>query len=118
MQYPDTARALLRMAKTARKRKAGLTVVTQDVPDVLASDFGEPIVTNAALQILMRQASQAMPRLAQLFNLTETEQAWLLNARPGEGLLLAQGKRAPFFLSASEEEARLIKQGESRGRTA
>ena len=118
MQYPDTARALLRIAKTARKRRAGLTVVTQDVPDVLASDFGEPIVTNAALQILMRQASQAMPRLAQLFNLTETEQAWLLNARPGEGLLLAQGKRAPFFLPASEEEARLIKQGESRGRRA
>jgi TraG P-loop domain/Helicase HerA, central domain len=118
MQYPDTARALLRIAKTARKRKTGLTVVTQDVPDVLASDFGEPIVTNAAVQVLMRQASQAMPRLAKLCNLTETEQAWLLNARPGEGLLLAQGKRVPFFLTASEEEARLIKQGEGRGRTA
>jgi hypothetical protein len=118
MQYPDTARALLRIAKTARKRKTGLTVVTQDVPDVLASDFGEPIVTNAAVQVLMRQAPQAMPRLAKLFNLTEAEQAWLLNARPGEGLLLAQGKRVPFFLPASEEEARLIKQGESRGGTA
>jgi hypothetical protein len=118
MQYPDTARALLRIVKTARKRRTGLTVVTQDVPDVLASDYGEPIVTNAAVQVLMRQAPQAMARLTKLFGLTETEQAWLLNARPGEGLLLARGKRVPFFLPASEEEMRMIKHGESRGRGA
>jgi hypothetical protein len=118
MQYADTARALLRLAKTARKRRAGLTVVTQDVPDVLASDFGEPIVTNAAVQVLMRQAPQAMPRLAGLFKLTDAEQSWLLNARPGEGLLLAQGKRVPFSMPASEEETRLIKSGESRSDTA
>ncbi|TMC10393.1 MAG: DUF87 domain-containing protein [Chloroflexi bacterium] len=115
MQYPDTARALLRIVKTARKRRTGLTVVTQDVPDVLASDYGEPIVTNAAVQVLMRQAPQAMARLTKLFGLTETEQAWLLNARPGEGLLLARGKRVPFFLPATEEEMRMIKHGESRG---
>jgi hypothetical protein len=115
MQYEDSARALLRIVKTARKRRTGLTVVTQDVPDVLASEYGEPIVTNAAMQVLMRQAPQAMPRLVKLFNLTEAEQAWLLNARPGEGLLLARGKRVPFFLPASEEEMRLIKQGENRG---
>jgi hypothetical protein len=90
-------------------------VVTQDVPDVLASEYGEPIVTNAAMQVLMRQAPQAMPRLVKLFNLTEAEQAWLLNARPGEGLLLARGKRVPFFLPASEEETRLIRLGENRG---
>lgn len=56
-----------------------------------------------------------MGRLTKLFGLTETEQAWLLNARPGEGLLLARGKRVPFFQPASEEEMRMIKDGESRG---
>ena len=108
MQYPDTARFLFRLAKTARKRRAGLTLVTQDVGDVLGSPLGEPVVTNSALQVLMKQSPQAMPQVAQLFRLTPAEQSWLLNARPGEGLLLASAKRVPFQAIASDEEARLI----------
>jgi type IV secretory pathway VirB4 component len=112
MQYPDTARFLFRLAKTARKRRAGLTLVTQDVTDVLESPLGEPVITNSALQVLMKQAPQAIPRLAGLFRLTPAEQSWLLNARPGEGLLLAAGKRVPFEVVASEAEARLIREAE------
>ena len=108
MQYPDTARFLQRLAKTARKRRAGLTLITQDVADVLANPIGEAVVTNAAVQILMRQAVQAMPRLAELFRLTQAEQSWLLNAQQGEGLLLAMGKRVPFKAVSSDAEAALI----------
>lgn len=108
MRYPDTARFVFRLVKTARKRNAGLTLVTQDVSDVLSSPFGESVVTNSALQVLMRQAAQAIPQLAELFRLTPAEQSWLLNARPGEGLLMTQGKRVPFQVIASSEEARLI----------
>jgi hypothetical protein len=108
MQYPDTARFLQRLAKTARKRRAGLTLITQDVADVLANPVGEAVVTNAAVQILMRQAVQAMPRLAELFQLTRAEQSWLLNAQQGEGLLLAMGKRVPFKAVSSDVEAALI----------
>jgi TraG P-loop domain/Helicase HerA, central domain len=118
MQYPDTARFLFRLAKTARKRNAGLTLVTQDVTDVLESPLGEAIVTNAALQVLMKQAPQAMPRLAKLFQLTQPEQSWLLTARQGEGLMLAQGKRVPFQVAASDEEVRLIRAGEQRRQAA
>jgi hypothetical protein len=108
MRYPDTARYVFRLVKTARKRRAGLTLVTQDVSDVLSSPFGESVVTNSALQVLMRQAPQAIPKLAELFRLTPAEQSWLLNAQPGEGLLMTQGKRVPFQVIASGEEARLI----------
>ncbi len=108
MQYPDTARFLFRLAKTARKRRAGFTLVTQDVTDVLDSLLGEPLVTNSALQVLMKQSPLAIPRLAELFRLTSAEQSWLLNAQPGEGLLLAAAKRVPFQVVASEEEVRLI----------
>jgi type IV secretory pathway VirB4 component len=118
MQYPDTARFLFRLAKTARKRRAGLTLVTQDVTDVLESPLGEPIVTNAAFQVLMKQAPQALERLVKLFQLTSAEQSWLLNARQGEGLILAQGKRVPFQLLASDEETRLIRTGEPQSSAA
>jgi hypothetical protein len=108
MRHPDTAAFLFRLVKTARKRRAGLTLVTQDVGDVLSSPDGEAVIANAALQILMKQAPQAMPRLAELFRLTRAEQTWLLNAQRGDGLLVAQGRRVPFHVVASEEEARLI----------
>ena len=108
MRHPDTAAFLFRLVKTARKRRAGLTLITQDVSDVLGSADGEAVIANAALQILMRQAPQAMPRLAELFRLTRAEQSWLLGAARGEGLLVAQGKRVPFEVLATAEEARLI----------
>jgi type IV secretory pathway VirB4 component len=118
MQYPDTARFIHRLVKTARKRHAGLTLVTQDVADLLSSPLGEAVITNSALQILMKQAPQALPRLAELFRLTPTEQSWLLNARRGDGLLLAQGKRVPFQVVASQEETRLIEGRTRRGAAA
>lgn len=108
MRHPDTAAFLFRLVKTSRKRHAGLTLITQDVGDVLASPDGEPVIANAALQILMKQAPQAMPRLAELFRLTPSEQSWLLNAQRGEGLLVVRGKRVPFQVIASREESRLI----------
>ncbi|MHB8588100.1 MAG: TraG/VirB4 family ATPase [Candidatus Dormibacteraceae bacterium] len=108
MRHADTAAHLFRLTKTVRKRNAGLTVVTQDVGDVLARREGEALIANSALQILMKQAPQAMPRLAELFRLTPAEQSWLLNARRGEALMVAQGKRVPFEVVASEEELRLI----------
>ncbi len=108
MRHADTAAFLFRLVKTARKRRAGLTLVTQDVGDVLSSNDGEAVITNSAVQILMKQAPQAMPRLAELFRLTRAEQVWLLNAQQGEGLLVAQGRRVPLKVVATEEEARLI----------
>jgi type IV secretory pathway VirB4 component len=108
MRHPDTAAFLFRLVKTARKRRAGLTLVTQDVGDVLNNPDGEAIITNSALQILMKQAPQAMPRLADLFRLTGAEQSWLLNAQQGDGLLVAQGRRVPLKVLATAEESRLI----------
>jgi hypothetical protein len=108
MRHPDTASFLFRLAKTARKRHAGLTLITQDVSDVLARPEGEAMIANSALQILMKQAPQAMPRLAELFRLTPAEQSWLLNAQRGEALMVAQGRRVPFQVVPTDEEARLI----------
>ena len=60
MREPEGARFLFRMAKSARKHWCGLTVVTQDAADLLGSPLGQAIVANAATQILLRQAPQAI----------------------------------------------------------
>ncbi len=56
----------------------------------------------------MKQAPQAMPRLGELFRLTRAEHSYLVNAQQGEGLLIAQGRRVPLEVVATDEEARLI----------
>ena len=109
MRFAQTAGFVQELAKTLRKRHAGLVLITQDISDVLSTPVGEAVVTSAASQVLMRQAPQAMPRLAQLFNLTPAEQSWLLTAQPGEGLLLAGDRRVPFRSVASQVEDAIIR---------
>jgi hypothetical protein len=111
----EGARFLFRMAKAARKRATGLTVVTQDAADVLGSDLGLAVVSNAATQVLMRQAPQAIDAVAAAFRLTAGEARMLLNAPQGEGLLVVGHTRIPFRAIASPAEAAVCRTGLSTG---
>jgi type IV secretory pathway VirB4 component len=102
---------LFKMAKAARKRHAGLAVVTQDAADVLGTERGQAVVANSATQILMRQAPQAIDRVADAFGLTDTERHLLLSARRGEALLVAGSHRVQFEVVASAEEHTLAGTG-------
>ncbi len=107
----EGARFLFRMAKAARKRSTGLTVVTQDAADVLGTDLGLAVVSNAATQILMRQAPQAIDAVTTAFGLTVGEARLLLNAPQGEGLLIAGNTRIGFRAVASAAEANVAQTG-------
>jgi type IV secretory pathway VirB4 component len=90
--------------KSARKHGAGLTVITQDAADVLGSDLGRAVVANAATQILLRQAPQALDQITEAFALTEGERQLLASARRGQGLLAAGADRVAFDVVASPQE--------------
>lgn len=109
MQDRAGAEFLFRMAKSARKYWAGLTVATQDVGDVLGSDLGKAIISNAATQILLRQAPQAIDTIADAFHLSAGEKQFLVSAERGHGLLLANAHRAGFAAIASEIEDELCR---------
>jgi type IV secretory pathway VirB4 component len=100
----EGAAFLYRMAKAARKRATGLTVVTQDAADVLGTDLGQAVVANAATQILLRQAPQAIDAVTAAFGLTPAEARLLVNAPRGDGLLLSGTTRIPFHAVASPTE--------------
>jgi type IV secretory pathway VirB4 component len=109
MRDDHGARFLHRMAKSSRKHWAGLSVITQDTPDLLATDLGRAVVANAATQILLRQAPQAIDAVTDAFRLSAGEAAYLLAAGKGEALLCAgPGRRAAFTAIASDVEHRLI----------
>jgi hypothetical protein len=108
MRDPEGAKFLFRMAKAARKHWAGLTVVTQDAGDLLDSELGKAVVANAATQILLRQSPQAIDAVAGAFGLSEGEQAFLLSAPRGQGLLAGGTDRVAFTVLASDDEDRLV----------
>ena len=107
LQRPDAARWLARLARSGRRHWTGLTLATQDVDDVLGTELGRAVVTNAATQILLRQAPQTLDHVARVFGLSRGEQAFLLRATPGRGLLLGS-RRVAFHAVAADTEHTLI----------
>jgi type IV secretory pathway VirB4 component len=110
------AQFLFRLAKSARKYTTGLTVVTQDAADVLATDVGRAVASNAATQILLRQAPQAIDSVTEAFGLTGGERAFLLAAGRGQALLSCGSSRIAFQALASEPEHDLVVSGADLGR--
>jgi type IV secretory pathway VirB4 component len=108
MRQAQGAEFLFRMAKAARKHWAGLMVITQDAEDVLGTDLGRAVISNAATQILLRQSPQAINLVAEAFHLSAGEREFLLSARRGEGLLAAgPSDRVAFRTVASDYEDEL-----------
>lgn len=108
MKYPDSASFLYSMAKRARKYYLGLTAITQDVEDFLTSDYGKAIVTNSSIQILMKQSTASIEKLASVFYLSEGEKHLLLSGEVGHGLIFAGQNHVAIKVVASPDEHALI----------
>jgi len=108
MRYPDTAQFLWSVVKRARKYYLGLTTITQDVEDFLGQDIGKAIVTNSAMQLLLKQSPAAIDRIGEVYYLSQGEKRLLLAANVGEGIFFAGPHHAPIRIVASENENKLI----------
>jgi len=108
MQYPDSANFLYSIAKRARKYYLGLTTITQDVEDFLASEHGKAIIQNSSIQTLMKMSPAAIDKVADIFYLSEGEKHFLLSADIGEGLFFAGPNHVAIRVVASKDEHHLI----------
>ena len=108
MQYEDSARFLFSLAKRARKYYLGITTITQDVGDFLNSPLGKPIVTNAAMKILLKQSTAAIDGVAETFALTSGEKQVLLQSDVGQGIFFAGARHVAIEIIAFPTEHRLI----------
>jgi len=104
----DSGAYLHSFAKRARKYMLGLTTITQDVEDFLATEEGKAIITNSSLQIILKQSTAAIEKITETFYLTGGEKHFLLSAGIGEGLFFAGQSHVGFQVIASEEEKGLI----------
>lgn len=108
MQFEDSARFVHAMVKRARKYYLGVSVITQDVEDFLSSQYGRSVINNAAMQILLKQSTHAVDKIAETFNLTEGEKYLLVESDIGEGLFFAGHNHVAIKIIASYAEDQII----------
>ncbi len=108
MQHEDSAKFIFALVKRCRKYYLGVTTITQDVNDFLTSPYGQAIVTNSSLQILLKQSPAAIDLIQKTFLLTEGEKYLLLECGLGEGIFFAGSKHVAMKVVASYTEDQLI----------
>ncbi len=108
MRTEDGASFLYGIAKRARKYWLGVTTITQDVGDFMKSSYGQPIITNSSLQLLMKQSPATIDVVQKTFNVTEEEKYLLLEAEVGEGIFFAGQKHVAIKVVASYTEDQII----------
>jgi type IV secretory pathway VirB4 component len=108
MQNEDSAKFIYALVKRCRKYYLGVTTITQDVNDFLRSPYGQAIVTNSSLQLLLKQSPAAIDLIQKTFALTEGEKYLLLESGVGEGIIFAGNKHAAIKIVASYSEDQLI----------
>lgn len=108
MQNEDSAKFIFALVKRARKYYLGVTTITQDVNDFLSSEYGQAIVNNSSLQLLLKQSPASIDLVQKTFLLTEGEKYLLLEGGVGEGIFFAGQKHAAIKIVASYTEDQLI----------
>jgi len=108
MQNKDGASFLFGTVKRARKYWLGVTTITQDVNDFMKSKYGQPIITNSELTILMKQNPATIGVVKKTFNLTEEEKMTLTETAVGEGVFFAGSKHILIKAIASYTEDQII----------
>lgn len=108
MQHEDSAKFIFALVKRCRKYYLGITTITQDVNDFLTSPYGQAIVTNSSMQLLLKQSPAAIDLIARVFLLTQSEKYLLLESGRGEGIFFAGNKHAAIQIVASYTEDQIV----------
>ncbi|MDD5438023.1 MAG: DUF87 domain-containing protein [Patescibacteria group bacterium] len=108
MQYEDSAKFIHALVKRCRKYYLGVTTITQDVNDFLTSPYGQAIVTNSSMQLLLKQSPASIDLVARVFLLTQSEKYLLLESGKGEGIFFAGAKHAAIQVVASYAEDQIV----------
>ena len=108
LKHKTSAEFLFWLIKRARKYWVGITTISQDIEDFVRSEYGKPIISNSALQILLKQSTTSIKSLNSLLWLSEAEQRRLVSCGIWEWLIFAWSQHVWVKILASAEEASFI----------
>jgi type IV secretory pathway VirB4 component len=87
-RFPAGDRFLATLARRARKYGMGVTAISQQLEDFLATSSGQAVLKNSSTRLLLLQTTETLAALEDHLQLTPGERARLLTCGRGEGLLL------------------------------
>ncbi|MFH1126083.1 MAG: DUF87 domain-containing protein [Candidatus Altiarchaeota archaeon] len=108
LQHPQAAERIFEIVKTSRKYNMSFIIITQEVNDLLNSQAGNSVLANTAWKLLLRQDPSVIDGITKTFKLNYAETMLLMNAQPGEGLLMAYNNRIPLKVIASKREYDIV----------
>lgn len=108
MKHEDSASFVYGIAKRARKYYLALTTATQDVQDFLSTEYGQAVISNSSLQILLKQSPSEIDLVTKIFYLSQGEKQALLSASIGEGLFFAGQNHVGIHVVAAPFEHKII----------
>ncbi|MED2737522.1 VirB4-like conjugal transfer ATPase, CD1110 family [Bacillus toyonensis] len=110
LKNESSGRFLEKVAKTARKFNAGLSIISQNVRDFMENG-GESIISNTSMQILLKQNPNELHYLEEVLGITESEKGLLRTADRGEALMYVGQNKTLVKIEANEFEHQLCISG-------
>lgn len=104
-----TAAFLDKTARRIRKRNGGLLVASQNFVEFENNEQGKAVLTNASMNIFLRQDSTDIDAVQNTFKLSDGEKNFLLSADTGYMLIRTGEESSTAFALAFPYEQRLIK---------
>lgn len=103
-----TAQFLENCSRRIRKRNGGLLVASQNFLEFAQSEQGKAVLTNAVVNIFLKQDSTDIDALQDTFKLSDGERLFLLQAHRGE-ILIKMGQQSSIaYVLAFDYEINLI----------
>jgi hypothetical protein len=110
--FPLAVEYVPEIARTGRHYKTAFVIATQLVSDLMgrggSTGPGRVIIESCSTKIVLKQDQAATQVLKEAFNLSDGEEKFIVNAKIGQGILVTQEGRIPFYNFLSDEERRLF----------
>ena len=106
LRHNTSAEFLFGLIKRARKYGVWITTISQDIEDFVRSEYGKPIISNSALQILLKQSTTSIKELNSLLGLSEARR--LISCGIWEWLIFAGNQHIWVKILASPQEQAFI----------
>lgn len=103
-----TSQFLENVSRRIRKRNGGLLVASQNFKEFADNPQGQAVLTNASVNIFMRQNTTDINDVQEIFHLSDGEKNFLTSAGKGEFLLKTNGESSVGYAVPTQFEKTLI----------
>lgn len=96
------------MSRRARKRKVSLTTISQRFEDFYKNEMAKAVISNAAIQIFLKQNSTEVELLKEVYKLTDIECSFLTQANVGNGIIRMNDVSTTMHVVTTDAERQFL----------